>query len=139
VVKEVNVLSILSKTLNNLMQAIVIGNGHPEYEKHVKAVHAIFFFATPHQGTAVANRVILMANILRFVPGVKFFLPSLKALKDLRINGEASTVLSDRFRPRLSALETVSFYELDKTKVIPLLGCLSPKISVSVHRRTCQI
>jgi hypothetical protein len=95
------------------------------------ATYGILFFATPQRGFQHSKAIILMENLLWMLPGLRSICPILKAVKDLREDDEDITVLSSRFRTHSPLFKILNFYEQQKTRVIPCLGFLSPKVLVS--------
>ena len=98
-------------------RAYILARQLEEYEGFAQRVRAIFFLATPHRGSNLAE---LLSRILQVTPGTRPF------VTDLHPNSTIIESINDEFPHHCQSLQLHSFYEtmpmnfgLRKSIVVP--------------------
>ena len=85
-----------------IKKAYILARQFQEYESLARRIRAIFFLATPHRGSDIAQT---LTRILQIVPGARPF------VQDLHRNSLATQSINDEFPQHCHDLQLFSFYE----------------------------
>ncbi|KAH8886231.1 hypothetical protein GQ53DRAFT_695000 [Thozetella sp. PMI_491] len=85
-----------------IKRAYILGRQIPAYEPLVRRICAMFFLATPHQGSDIANTLDRMMSL---IPGSRPF------LKDLLPHSPFLQTINDEFPRHCGNLQLFSFFE----------------------------
>ena len=110
----------------SIVKAYILGKNNPkEYSQVTKAIKAMLFLATPHQGSSYSK---VLNKILGFVPtkGRQQY------VNDLNVSSVTIRTIDELFRSAIDDLMLASLYEVFPLKMAPLYSKVSaaPKYSV---------
>lgn len=87
-----------------IKKVLLLAKQHPSYVKIAARVHSMFFLATPHRGSHLAD---VLSSILRLTVGAG----SKSYVDSLMPNSEAIQVINDSFRHVFQGVQLRSFFE----------------------------
>ena len=126
-------------------QALVIANEQERYNSILNATKAVFFFGTPHRGSAIAD-FVSKATILSSIPSTLlntvFGTGQIRRdlIKTLGVDAIYLDQLTSSFKERAHNLDTiVTFYEtkLIHNFMVSVLFC--ERLALGLHRYTSTL